>query len=72
MEKSWTDFQRSCVKHIAGLLDSIRRLVETLGIDALARYCQEGRLGSERLGRVAEARFTDPDTDDERSEDESD
>lgn len=60
--KSWTEFQRSCVQHIAGLLHSIRGLVETLGPDALERYCRQGRLGNNCLDRLKPALFTEPDT----------
>ena len=59
----WTEFQRSCVRHIAGLLPSIRGLVETLGSDALERYCRHGRLGNNCLDRLKSAVFTKPDTD---------
>ena len=61
--KQWTEFQRSCVQHIAGLLHSIRGLVETLGSDALERYCRQGRLGNNCLDRLKSASFTKPDTD---------
>ena len=63
--KSWTEFHRSCVQHIAGLLHSIRRLVETLGSDALERYCRYGRLGNNCLDRLRSATFTKPDTNEE-------
>ena len=59
----WTEFQRSCVQHIAGLLHSIRGLVETLGSDALERYCRDGRVGNNCLDRLKSAVFTKPDTD---------
>ena len=59
----WTEFQKSCVQHIAGLLHSIRGLVETLGSDALERYCRHGRLGNNCLERLKSASFTKPDTD---------
>ena len=60
--KQWTEFQRTCVQHIAGVLHSIRGLVETLGPDALERYCQHGRLGNNCLDRLKSAIFTKPDT----------
>ena len=63
MEKQWTEFQRICVRHIAGLLVSIRGLVEALGPDALGRYCRNGCLGKECLDKVKLAKFTEPDTD---------
>ena len=58
----WTEFQKSCVQHIAGLLHSIRGLVETLGSDALERYCRYGRLGNNCLERLKSANFTKPET----------
>ena len=61
--KSWTEFQQSCVQHIAGLLHSIKGLVEILGSDALERYCRHGRLGNDCLDRLNSAIFTKPDTD---------
>lgn len=59
----WTEFQRICVQRIAGLLHSIRGLVEILGSDALERYCRHGRLGNDCLDRLKSAIFTKPDTD---------
>ena len=59
----WTEFQKCCVQHIAGILHSIRGLVETLGSDALERYCRHGRLGNNCLDRLKSAIFTKPDTD---------
>lgn len=53
------------MQHIAGLLGSIRTLVKILGPDALERYCQHGCLGSECLDMVKQAKFTQPDTDEE-------
>ena len=61
--KQWTEFSRACVQHIAGLLYSIRGLVETLGSDALERYCRQGRLGNNCLDGLKSASFTKPDTD---------
>ena len=60
--KQWTEFQRTCVQHITGVLHSIRGLVETLGPDALERYCRHGRLGNNCLDRLKSAIFTKPDT----------
>ena len=68
MENRWTEFQRSCVKHIAGLLLSIKGLVEALGPDALEHYCRHGCLGNDCINRVKLASFTKPD-EDEGSED---
>lgn len=70
MERQWTEFQRSCVEHIAGLLHSIRGLVATLGDDALENYCHHGCLGSVCVERVKTAAFIQPE--DERPEDEED
>ena len=71
METRWTEFQRSCVQHIAGLLGSIRGLVGTLGPDALGNYCQHGCLGNECLDRVKLASFSKPDKDVEAEDQES-
>lgn len=73
--RQWTEFQRRCVQHIAGLLLSIRGLVEALGSDVLERYCRHGCLGNDCVERVKLASFTKPDKDegtedtDEGSED---
>lgn len=69
--KQWTEFQKRCVQHIAGLLLSIRGLVEALGSDALERYCHHGCLGNDCVDRVKLASFTRPDKD-EGSEDTDD
>ena len=71
METRWTEFQRSCVQHIAGLLGSIRGLVGTLGPDALGNYCQHGCLGKQCLDRVNLAGFSKPDKDEESGDEES-
>ena len=71
METRWTEFQRSCVQHIAGLLGSIRGLVGTLGPDALGNYCQHGCLGKQCLDRVKLASFSKPDKDEESGDEES-
>lgn len=71
MEGGWTEFQRGCVQHIAGLLLSIRGLVDALGSDALEYYCRHGCLGSDCVDRVKLASFTRPDKD-EGSEDTDD
>ena len=74
--KQWTEFQKSCVQHIAGLLHSIRGLVETLGHDALKHYCHQGCLGKPCIDAVRVAQFVQPGTDghgepgDEEPEDE--
>lgn len=47
MDKNWTEFQRSCLQHIAGLLPRIRALVAALGSDALEVYCRYGCLGTD-------------------------
>ena len=70
METRWTEFQRSCVQHIAGLLGSIRGLVGTLGPDALGNYCQHGCLGKQCLDRVKLASFSKPDKDEESGDEE--
>lgn len=70
MEKKWTMFQRDCLQHIAGLLHSIRSLVETLGPEALEVYCQNGCLGTDCIDKVRLVKFTKPDVNEE-SEDES-
>ena len=71
MEKRWTEFQRDCLQHIAGLFYSIRGLVEALGSDALELYCRNGCLHNDCIDRVKMAKFTQSDGD-EDSEDESD
>lgn len=68
----WTEFQRTCVQHIAGLLDSIRGLVKALGSEALERYCRNGCLGNECLERVKLAKFIKPDANEGDEEDEED
>lgn len=65
MESKWTNFQRGCLRHIAGFLHSIRGLVETLGSDALELYCRHGCLGNDCIDRVKSAKFTQPDGDEE-------
>ena len=71
MTHQWTEFQRSCVQHLAGLLHSIRGLVSTLDQEALEHYCHHGCLGNASIERVKQAEFMKPDVD-ERSEDEND
>ena len=68
MESRWTEFQRDCLKHVAGLLHSIRGLVEALGSDALELYCRNGCLGNDRIDRVKMVEFTPPDGDGEEDE----
>lgn len=70
VETKWTMFQRDCLQHIAGLLHSIRGLVETLGPEALEVYCQNGCLGTDCIDKVRLVKFTKPDGNEE-SEDES-
>lgn len=70
METRWTEFQRICVQHIAGLLGSIRGLIGTLGPDALGKYCQHGCLGKQCLDRVKLASFSKPDKDEESGDEE--
>ena len=65
METKWTEFQRDCLSHIARLLLSIRRLVETLGPEALEVYCRDGCMGPDCVERVKLAKFTEPDRDEE-------
>lgn len=65
METKWTEFQRDCLQYIAGLLHSIRGLVETLGSDALELYCRHGCLDNQCIERVKLAKFTQPDADEE-------
>lgn len=65
VETKWTEFQRKCMKHIARLLPSIGRLVETLGPEALKVYCRDGCLGPDCVERVRRAKFTQPDRDEE-------
>ena len=60
--RQWTEFQKSCVQHIAGLLHSIKGLVEILGHDALKHYCHQGCLGQPCVDRVRMAEFVQPDT----------
>ena len=69
MAREWTEFQRSCLQHIAGLLPSIRAMVAALGSDALELYCRHGCLDQACIDRVASAQFTEHDGDDEESED---
>ena len=69
VEKKWTEFQRICMQHIAGLLPNIRELVAALGSDALELYCRYGCLGPDCIKRLVKAEFTEPDGDDEESED---
>lgn len=69
VEKKWTEFQRSCLQHLAGLLPNIRELVAALGSDALELYCRYGCLGPDCIKRLIKAEFTEPDGDDEESED---
>ena len=73
--KQWTDFQKSCVQHIAGLLHGIRGLVETLGHDALKHYCYHGCLSKPCVERVKLAEFVKSDVEgyedvDEEADDE--
>lgn len=63
-------FQRDCLQHIAGLLHSIRGLVEALGPEALKVYCQNGCLGADCIDKVRLAKFTEPDGDEDESADE--
>ncbi|KAF6231702.1 hypothetical protein HO173_010004 [Letharia columbiana] len=65
VETKWTEFQRDCLQYIAGLLHSIRGLVETLGSDALELYCRHGCLDNQCIERVKLAKFTQPDADEE-------
>ena len=63
MEKQWTEFQRQCLQYIAGLLPSIRGLVEALGPEALGLYCQDGCLDKSCIDRVKLAKMTQSDGD---------
>ena len=68
--RQWTEFQKSCVQHIAGLLHGIRGLVKTLGDDALRHYCHHGCLDKSCIEGVKAAAFVQPDT--EKKEDVAD
>ena len=68
MEKKWTDYQRDCLRYLAGYLGSIKSLVEVLGSDALEIYCRNGFLGSDRIDRVKMVQFTNSDDDDDEEE----
>lgn len=63
VEHGWTEFQRDCLEYVAGFLHSIKRLVETLGSDALEIYCRNGCLENDCIGRVKLAKFITPDGD---------
>ncbi len=58
------------MEYVAGFLHSIKRLVETLGSDALEIYCRNGCLGNDRIETVKMVKFTPPDGDGEEDEDE--
>ena len=70
--RKWNEYQSGCVQHIAEILQSIQRLIKSLGPDALDHYCRQGRLGNDSLDRVKQAEFTRPDKADESHEDEED